>query len=452
MPELDDQATDKLFQMGAEQHDYTYNPAAWEQMENLLDADLRRRFFWYWVAGILAMLALLGLALSFYTGNTNPLAKDADYSGKASLGEVITPVDLEKVNSAKSFKPGEEQSTFKEPVVESTNLVPNTPRTEENSQAEIGRNSGPVDSGTSPIQSVASTSNTELSTDEAKDTEGPRELSDLSVDRPTARDVSKQDGLTITSTTRLYQVETIPQLPLERVISSKVDPIELPTLKVDSVMLRAIGDGESNKDSIQPSQQNSLAVAVAAGIILGRSGADPFAMVQPRLGGELEYRTGKKFAFGAGVYFNEVCYRTSSENYTAKSDFWMEGVKPETVQGECQVLEIPLSVKYYFNGSRKNSFYLSTGTTSYLMLKEDYQYEYGLGAPADARKGWVENNNNQHFFGMAHVNFGFQRPLGKRSALQLESYIHLPLTGVGHGEVRLMSAGMSVKYLFDFRK
>ena len=473
MPELNDQETDKLFQTGAERHDYTYNPDAWELMETMLDADRRRSVLWYQVAGILVLLALIALSLFYYSGVSDAQVKGKTQPFGENFSEILVPGvtpgrDSDGVVAAKAS----DSAALAEGVVGSSSVIE-----ESEAKAEMTKDN-PVRFQTPDISIVDKQPTSGVGSAEAKQylavsENNPTEENSIvgkgdeqgtnDLERPEAADFSKTENDRLQGEGRRNtplvsnivspddRVELLPHLPLPQQVLSDGNRLSPLARAMGTVDVAVTADVQSVPQE-DTEVRNSLAVGVAAGVILGRSGADPFAMAQPRLGLDVEYRFGKKFAVSTGAYFNQVCYRTSGENYTAKSDFWTDGIKPEVVQGECNVLELPLSASYYFNGSRKNSFYVSGGTISYLMLKEDYAYEYDASAPADARKGWKEKNNNQHFMGMAHFNFGFQKTIGKNSALKLESYVHLPLTGVGHGEVRLFSAGMTAKYLFDFRK
>jgi len=440
----------------------------------MLDADKRRYVLWYWVLGSLALLAFIALLLFYYSGSVDSqVKKEADPSPEG-LSEIMHPAGANEENYLDSLNSrvsealiligdadgslppasGGDNATTK--VINDYPVLAEAPSLEMEDEQKISRLS-PVEGRSGFIVSenisVEQGPKKEIG-DEEKEGDFERleadtfSVSDNTLLQKVAQgEMSGSDEVGVSTS----KVEVLSRFPLPQRVLSIDTSLALTVRKGVTVDTSANSNSRILLEK-KPEMQNSLAVAIAAGVILGRSGADPFAMVQPRLGVDLEYRLGKKFALSTGAYFNEVCYRTSGENYTAKSDFWTDGIQPETVQGECNVLELPLSVNYYFNGSRENSFYVSAGAISYLMLREDYKYEYDASAPADVRKGWKERNNNQHFMGMAHFNFGFQKTVGKKSALKLESYVHLPLTGVGHGQVRLFSAGMTAKYLFDFRK
>ena len=181
----------------------------------------------------------------------------------------------------------------------------------------------------------------------------------------------------------------------------------------------------------------------------GRSGSVALPKAQPRLGLEVERRLGSNVGIAAGTYLNLVHYRIQGDLYEAKPDFFPQGIQPAEVKAACPMIEIPISVKYYFSGSRANSFYASAGAVSYFILKEDYKYKYTEQSAA-LKKEWTERSGDRHLFGVGLASFGYQRHLPRSGFLALETYVHLPFTAMGHGNVMLRSAGLSLKYQFDF--
>jgi hypothetical protein len=472
MPELDDQETDKLFQVGAERHDFAYNPDAWAQMEDMLDADEKRGALTRRIVGILALLVIMALALFYYSG-VNAQAKGVVNTD--TLSQVTPNVQVGTDNEEEPPSLNQEPTNGAREGIASLSPSPEE-NTERTATAAASNSKGVDASSTAPVAEAKTLLNVRLGENRSgataateanepkttaskggaeKRAPGKDQVVDASLSNTEKNiEAGSTQGASpeiAARTVRSNGISLLPRLPLPQQLLS-IDDDSFTAGRVSDLSDKAKLLNEETVLAGKPAVKNSLAIGIAAGIVVGRSGNDPFAMVQPRLGLDAEYRIGKKFALGTGVYFNEVCYQASGDNYTVKNEFWTDGVKAEAIQGECDVLEIPLSAKYYFNGSRSNTFYMSAGAITYLMLQEDYTYSYGDSAPADARKGWKERNTNQHFFGMAHFNFGFQKTLANKSALKLETYAHLPLTGIGHGQVRLFSTGVTVKYLFDFRR
>jgi len=473
MPELDDQETDKLFQIGAERHDYAYDPDAWAQMEEMLEADDRRSVIAYWIGGALVLIALIALAFFYYSAGSSQVNErenaDSEVSIQATPGvQVGNDTDAEPPTlKQETIDSGTQKSaippssspkksgklTTMETGARGGTRVTAAPAAKEETPLDARpyeKRSGAIftktdnEPGNTAVEKGAenhlrSTEQSEEISFPAVETNSKQGLTQDASPEATGKDVAND------------RIELLPRFSMLRQVLS-MDNGAFIAERASALSDKASNLNGSATSEWKPEVKNSLAVGIAGGVIFSQSGSDPFAMARLRLGLDAEYRIGKKFALGTGAYFNQLCYRTSSDNYNVKNEFWVDGVKAETVEGQCNVLEIPLSAKYYFSGSRSNTFYVSTGAITYLMLREKYMYSYGNDAPVNARQGWRERNTNQHFFGMAHFNFGFQKTLGNQSALKLETYVHLPLTGIGHGQVRLFSTGVTAKYIFDFRR
>jgi hypothetical protein len=168
------------------------------------------------------------------------------------------------------------------------------------------------------------------------------------------------------------------------------------------------------------------------------------------LGFAIEYRLGDRWSLQTGLTYSMKRYEAAGEDYNPPPGFWYYGREPDNAEGECDVLDIPLNVRYYFKPQRNHRFFASTGISSYLMLTEEYYYEYDGYQSPDQVDSWSGRNENQHYFGVYNLSVGYQRSFGNRWALEIEPFIKLPLGGVGFGRVNLWSTGstFSLKYRF----
>jgi len=114
------------------------------------------------------------------------------------------------------------------------------------------------------------------------------------------------------------------------------------------------------------------------------------------------------------------------------------------------VIDIPINIRYYFSTPQKHRFFASTGLSSYIMLSEDYYYHYQDYNNPRLVDSWHLNNENQHWFGIYNLSFGYQRGLGSDWFFEIEPFIKVPMSGVGFGQVDLWTTGcyFSVKYNF----
>ena len=422
MPELNDREMDELFQAGSERHDFEYKPEAWAQMETLLDAERGGAAGRWRKPGVLIALALALALLTWLLFPAKPNASAPatnDFNRPASAEQMPGPMasDEAALSPASSLQAPAAKS-------KSSGSGPNEGRT-------------PQTLTVVPSAPAAVTKRPKILFSQSNDTE----------DQAIPTNVANPRGEELASA-EVQAPNPVPagvaQLPSAGVVEVSYTPSHdfkatLPPTRVSTFE--------------RTEQANGLTVTASGGAILGQAGSDAFDELRPRFGLEAEYRLGRKFAFGAGAFYNTVCYLTKEENYNPKEGFWSpnQGVTPEMVRGECRVLEVPLSVKYYLNGSANNGVYLATGATTYVLLREHYNYFYAENNP-NLKQKWTEEMTNRHYLGMGHFNLGYQHKLNRKHALKVEGFVQLPLTGIGHGDVRLFTTGLSLNYQFDLRR
>jgi hypothetical protein len=86
------------------------------------------------------------------------------------------------------------------------------------------------------------------------------------------------------------------------------------------------------------------------------------------------------------------------------------------------------------------------------MLKEEYNFRC---IPYSGYSDYllVKENENQHYFSVLALAASYQiNPKGSNIKWALEPYFKLPLGGVGEGNVRLKSSGISLNLTYDINK
>jgi len=165
----------------------------------------------------------------------------------------------------------------------------------------------------------------------------------------------------------------------------------------------------------------------------------------------LEYQLNRRWSINSGITYSRKNYTAKGEDYHPPKGFWDHGVVPDMTEGYCEVIDIPLNIRYYFKPEKVNRLFASTGLSTYLMLTEDYHYQYENNDPQYLVQSWSGKNENQHYFAIYNLSVGYQRSIGKQWFLEIEPFIKLPLTGVGFGEVDLWSTGSSFSIKYNFR-
>lgn len=148
----------------------------------------------------------------------------------------------------------------------------------------------------------------------------------------------------------------------------------------------------------------------------------------------------KRFTISTGAVYADVPYDTEFYNYHTSYKF---KTNPETVSADCRVLDIPLNIDYQFARKGKNAFSVGTGLSTYVMLREDYHYNYANYNPY-ALSDVSFANRNRHLLGVLNLSATYQRQLNTKLSLAVQPYLKLPLTDIGNGEVKLQSTGVAV--------
>jgi hypothetical protein len=169
---------------------------------------------------------------------------------------------------------------------------------------------------------------------------------------------------------------------------------------------------------------------------------------------QLSLKLSRKLSISTGAAYAIKPYQTGLGNYRTNSPGWSAGLwtsnaKPNTVNANCYVLDIPLNINYQLYRKGKNSFAVGTGLSSYIMLKEDYRFTF-----PDPAKDGVDvaiSNQNQHLLGVLNMNVNYQHQLNNKLGLIVQPYLKLPLTQIGFGQVGLQSAGVAVGFNWNIK-
>jgi hypothetical protein len=140
--------------------------------------------------------------------------------------------------------------------------------------------------------------------------------------------------------------------------------------------------------------------------------------------------------------YSDKPYLTSFANYHTDYHF---KTNPESVTADCRMLDIPINVGYQIYSRHQNTVSVGTGLSSYIMLRERYSYTYSspsVTGPA----AYTVPTAGKYFFGVANLNASFEHQLNSRLGVAVQPYMKLPISNIGHGEVKLQSTGVAVGF------
>jgi len=158
-------------------------------------------------------------------------------------------------------------------------------------------------------------------------------------------------------------------------------------------------------------------------------------------GVEATYMLSKKLSITTGATYAKKIYDSDFSLYRPNSNYVFK-IMPSNIHANCDVIDIPLNVNYKVFGNSRNSISVSTGLSSYLMLKEKYTYSYN-GAYQGPQQYEV-SGQNQHYLGIANVGVEFQHKINNNLSISAKPFMKIPLTDIGYGNSRLSSTGVAV--------
>jgi hypothetical protein len=162
---------------------------------------------------------------------------------------------------------------------------------------------------------------------------------------------------------------------------------------------------------------------------------------------------------GIAVGKNSLNYRSelpqSNAVYTTFSSIALNatGAKNQTFQAQSQsytarlmAVDIPLNLKYQFNGDS----YLAAGISSGTYFNESYSYDYSYGAPFTSSVSGKQSNSANNFstFDLAktlNFSFGIGYPIGKATRIVVEPFLKYPLAGLGAQQLKFGAGGVNLK-------
>ena len=496
MQELTDDQLDGLFRKSAEEFEPTFDPAAWQAMQSKLDAHdgtagqtafLGKLLRWG-LPGLLLLLsgvtwyALENVPSKSTTGSVAAVQRNATTGSKTSL---VRP------STDKRPAPGAEPASVAEqPNYTRRSPVNSLPPTRKNQPIDQ-----PVTIATSGEREPQSPSRLPAN-EGANRTASDRQPAHFATASPTRR-VNEDQSATKNSARRIrtnrqptdallgqYVRSRLPEnsavstairsegidvsaggttsLPTASLVSERassptisalaIRPMQWPHLTLSTEQVEPVTTPVVTLSTSAAPLQKGLSIRAVVSPDLSGIGLRNFSKPGTNVGLMLEYRFAQRWSGQIGVLHSTKIYRANGDAYEWPP-YNVFGPAPATVDGRCNMLDIPINLRYDLivrprsDGSAARWF-VSGGVTSYVMLREDYKYNY-------------KNPNNPHIkyrdwstktgpYGLSQLNMsvGYEHPFSRRLSGQLEPFIKAPLRGVGAYKYNLLSTGafLSVRY------
>ncbi len=392
--------------------DHPFDPQAWEKMEALLDEDKDRKplFIWWWAA---AAVLLLALGVWWFMPDTGSIKQQEQIAGKNHLPETNTGRLPEKKENREIIPEKQPQTPATPPAIAS-----------QRPDAAQKNASAPAQ----PMMAVNTKNGTEHPQDKGNDLPTPA----LHLPGPILSGEKNDSNNNDYTKSENYN-------------SNDYTKIDTSALK-DDYKTVTVALKDSTSTAVERKIKNWY-VGLVLGPDLTVAPSFKYGNVGFNAGVQIHYYFNKKLFVTTGAVYSKKIYGASPTDYRTGSTSTPYGTL-EKVNADCDVLDVPINLNYTFLSVKKNKVSATLGFSNYFMLKEKYQYLYEYGPPKER----TVTNENQHYLSIINAGILYQRPAGRGLLLGVQPYVKIPLNGVGYGQVKLYSAGMTVHLTFTGKK
>jgi len=202
---------------------------------------------------------------------------------------------------------------------------------------------------------------------------------------------------------------------------------------------------ESKKQKKGSSFANNFFFTLSAGPDYSMVKFDGGGKVKLAKGVGIGYQVSDRFSIRTGFYSARKVYYADPEDYDPPAAFWAWYPNLESINANCKVYEIPVTIDYTFSRNKKQSWFASAGVSSLIMKEETYDYYFKPNySPTYVTYTKTYNNENKHLFSVLNLSGGYKRNINKNFSLQAEPYVKFAMGGVGYGKVKLNSGGVLI--------
>jgi hypothetical protein len=200
---------------------------------------------------------------------------------------------------------------------------------------------------------------------------------------------------------------------------------------------------KNEKTGKQKSFLKNILFSISAGLDKSSVGNTNTGKIKTSLGAGIGYKISNRFTIRSGVYIGSKVYVAGSKDYNPPANFWNYYPNLKTIDADCRILEVPLTIDYNFGMKNKHSWFASAGLSSLFMKKEEYNYYFK--PPYTSQYIYYSRtieNQNKHYLSVLDLSAGYTRKINSHLTLQAEPYYKIALKGVGYGKVKLNSGGV----------
>ncbi len=434
-----DEENDKRIKEAADHYHPEYDDTAWQKMEQLLDEHLpvekeRKRIFF--LLPLVLIFGCLLLLIGLYNWkNINSVAPQNLLSKNKTEKVVVTNPsnNSEKITGQLSKSDKNSLSITKEKnSIENDNTNSVAKKSEKTNSISSSLNHDNRNIASVSDNGLHNKQNDEMKQHFIEKLNNPDEINHEEI--PISKNTQPENKSNV-----LTPGEKENKVDEEKSLSEKEMIAQNNAEKTEKVSLKNLSK-KTNKAS--KGFANNFGFSISAGPDASDVYHNKIGKLTLAYGAGLSYALSEKLNLRTAFYLSKKIYSVDGDDYKIPSGSLGNYEYLQNVDANCKVYEIPIKLDYSFGKTKNHNWFVSGGLSSYLMKKETYDYYYKTPAGEMYNKDWSISNKNKHFFSVLDISGGYQYFLNKQFSIVAESYVNLPLTGIGAGKVKLNSGGI----------
>ena len=441
---LSDKDLDRLSREASDQYDVEQNTSGWDKLERSLNKELpvqkekeRKRFLWFLL--LLVMITGGGLFIMLQqnpesgiaTNKSNPAGQTA--SSNKDQNKIAANEQNTKVQSQDLLKSNSEKDNLKivekNPTIQGEETVVADDRvriTRKSSRQPVQKKSNSLVKRSSAYNQKQSDPIVSIDKDESINKQKERNKDELVKSDP---EPDKQAGKA-----------TIP------LVDKKEDPAI-----AGKAEDKPAENAKTEKKAVAKNNSKQNNSRFAIGLLTGIDKSSVHSVSDNNFGYSVgltgQYNLSKRWSVSTGLIYTKKEYSAAGDDYHPPKHYWTYYVDLKKVSGDCQMLEIPLNVRYNINQNTKSQWFASAGLSTYFMMNQNYRYYYYFtGMPSE--RDWNRSDDTTHLLSIVNLSAGFEKSISPTLSIQAEPYLKIPLSGMGFGQMDINSYGLylTLKY------
>jgi len=231
-----------------------------------------------------------------------------------------------------------------------------------------------------------------------------------------------------------------PGLANTNIIQQPLSPTEKSSLAMNQLLANtSVADNKIN-NRLKASLKSRFVVSVLGAQDINGAGSFQQSKVGTKAGILFSVGASRKLTVSTGALYSNTPYEAGYDQYHFPYQFKNP---PSSVTANCQMLDIPLNIAYQVYHKNRDMFSVGTGLSSYLMLQEQYAFNYSGGGASGPAKYSVPNPDN-YLFKILNLSASYEHQINSKAGITVQPYLKLPLADIGYSQVKLQTTGVAI--------